>query len=210
MTTSCGNLEIDRAWGSVKDERARHERRAIGLGIVVGVKRPLGERHVAGRRHKAAEVAHRDRMLIDPETVDVHRVNRALLGIEVGRAHRERARGHSAHLLHGRRCRGCDGVGRVHDLCATARSHNIVSGVAACGQGRVHLDHRRTGLRDVRLRRLPDEMAEGAQEQERAEHEQDPTPRTALVRDQPGAQGGEDVRRWARHQDVDGERHEDA
>jgi hypothetical protein len=87
----------------VEDERAGNEQSAIGLRIVVRVERPLRQRHVSGGLHEAAEVAHRDRMLVDPEAVDVHRVDRALLGIELVRAHGERARGHPPHALRGGR-----------------------------------------------------------------------------------------------------------
>lgn len=46
-----------------------------------------------------SKLGHRHRMLIDPEPIELDPMNRTLLGIELLRSHRERARRHPAHLL---------------------------------------------------------------------------------------------------------------
>ena len=95
-------VEVDGACALPKHERARHEELGIRVGKLSSVERPLGERHVLRLADEPAELCPRDRGLVHPEPVDRYAVDRALLGVEVFGAHRERpTRESSACLEHG-------------------------------------------------------------------------------------------------------------
>ena len=78
-------------------QRSGHEQLGIGVGVLVRVERPLGERHVRRLAHETPELRGRDRLLVHPEPVDRDAMHRAFLGIEVLRAHRERPTGDPPH-----------------------------------------------------------------------------------------------------------------
>jgi len=86
---------------------AKHHGRGLeqlrpGTGVVVGIRRPLGERDVAGRVHKAAEVGIRHRELVHPESPDAAAMRGSFLGVVRVRSHQVRAAGDPDHPL-GRR-----------------------------------------------------------------------------------------------------------
>ena len=74
------------------------------MRVEAGVERTLRERHVACLPDEAPELASRDRMLIDPESVYPYAMDRTLLRIEALGAHHERSGGDTAH--HWSRCVG--------------------------------------------------------------------------------------------------------
>jgi hypothetical protein len=52
-----------------KDQRARLEQRRVGVRMVRGFKRALGDGHVAGLPDEAPELPDGDRGFVDPEPV---------------------------------------------------------------------------------------------------------------------------------------------
>ena len=102
-------VQVDRARGSAEYERAGYEELRIRVGIERRVERALGQRYVLRLADEPAELRRSDRCLVHPEAVDRDVMNRALLGVEVLGAHRERAAGNPAHArtrrLPGRVCR---------------------------------------------------------------------------------------------------------
>ncbi len=84
-------VQRHRALGCIEHRRTGDEHRSIRARIIRRVKRSLGDRDIAGRRHEVLELSHGHRVRIDPELLDGHRAHRQLLGIELFRAHRERA-----------------------------------------------------------------------------------------------------------------------
>ncbi len=92
-------VEPDRTGRGSEDQRAGHELGRVGGGKVLGTGGGLGGGAVAGCLHEPTELRHRDRVLVQPEPVDLLAVDRLLLGIELRRAHRELATGDPAHVL---------------------------------------------------------------------------------------------------------------
>jgi hypothetical protein len=98
-------VEIHRAGRRVEDQRAWDEEVGVGVGVLGGIERPLGDGDVAGLADKATELGRGDGLLVHPEPVDRNAVHRALLGVEVLRAHGERRARDPAHARRGRRRR---------------------------------------------------------------------------------------------------------
>jgi len=67
---------------SAVHERSRDEQLGIGVRIVLGRRCLLGRGDVAGLLHEPPELGDRDRVTIDPETVDGRLANRRLLRVE--------------------------------------------------------------------------------------------------------------------------------
>ena len=78
--------------------RAGDEQRGVRIRVVVGARRPLGERHVAGVLDESGELGNRDRSAIDREIADRDLADGTLLGVEAVRAHPERSRVDLDHL----------------------------------------------------------------------------------------------------------------
>ena len=89
--------EIDRPGGAAEDQRARYQQAGVGIRVVGGAERPLGDRPVTGRGHKPAEVGYRDRPGVHPEAVHGDPAHGALLRIEGVRPHGELAAGDPGH-----------------------------------------------------------------------------------------------------------------
>ena len=97
-------VEVDRASGPLKDQRAGDEQVGVGAGVVGRVGWLLGQGDVTGRVHESPELGHRDRVVIHPEAVDGDVVDRALLRVEVVRAHAERPARDPGHIPRRRTC----------------------------------------------------------------------------------------------------------
>jgi len=81
--------------------------------VLSRIGRALGDRHIPGGRHEIAELADGDRVLVQPESVDLDAAYRAFLGIELRRSHQEGAAGHPRHVRR-RRPAGIRGRVRMH------------------------------------------------------------------------------------------------
>src|SRR5262249_59301439 len=92
--------DVDRSLRPPEDERARHEVRRIGTGVVLGDGSPLGPGHVARLLHEAAELGDRDGVAVDPEAVDRALPYRSLLPVEAVATHSQRAARDLDHVLH--------------------------------------------------------------------------------------------------------------
>jgi hypothetical protein len=66
-----------------EDERASLQHVRQRSGVIPGVRRDLGERHVPCGFDEAAKLPVGDRGAIDPETADPHRVSRAFLRVVI-------------------------------------------------------------------------------------------------------------------------------
>ena len=76
-----------------------HEELGIGSGQIDRVRGALGPGDVAGGLHEPAELGVGDRVLVDPEAVDAHRVDGPFLRVEVLGPHLEGPAGHVHHAL---------------------------------------------------------------------------------------------------------------
>jgi hypothetical protein len=64
-------VETHRPRCRVEDERAGDKQVGIGVGVLLGVERPLRDGHVSRLTHEAPELGGRDGLLVHPEPVDV-------------------------------------------------------------------------------------------------------------------------------------------
>ena len=100
-------IERHRPVRPLKHERARHEQIRIRVRVVGRVERALGHRHVTGFANEAPELRGGDLPFVHQEPGHRDLPHGPLLGVEVLRAHRERAAGHPDHgrpaLVGGRR-----------------------------------------------------------------------------------------------------------
>ena len=87
----------------MKDGRSLDQEIRVGVRVVLGRRRALGERDVAGLGDEPLELGDGHRSSIDQELVDVHLADGPLFGVKGGRAHAEAAGGDLSHLsLHAR------------------------------------------------------------------------------------------------------------
>ncbi len=100
-------VERHRPVRPAEHERAGHEQLGVGVRVVGGVERPLRDGDVAGLADEAPVLGGRDLPRVHQEPGHRDPAHGPLLGIEVLRAHRERAAGNRDHgrpaLLGGRR-----------------------------------------------------------------------------------------------------------
>jgi hypothetical protein len=75
--------------------RSGHQQRGIGVRVVLGFRRALGEGDIAGLLGEAGVLGDRNRSAIDRETIDLDLTDRALLGVEADRAYRNLPAGSS-------------------------------------------------------------------------------------------------------------------
>ena len=98
VTPPLGDVaQVHRAVGAVEDQRSGPQQGRVGAGVLRRVERALGDRHVPGRGRETGELGDGDRMVIHPEAVHLDPADRALLGVEIVRAHQETAPGHPRH-----------------------------------------------------------------------------------------------------------------
>ena len=83
-------VERDRSARLPEDEPAGNEQLRIGVRVRVGIERTLGDGDVLRLADEPPELGSRDGVLVHPEAVHRHAVNRPFLRIEVLGAHRER------------------------------------------------------------------------------------------------------------------------
>ena len=76
--------QVNGVLGGLEDQRSRHQQIRVGVRVVRGDERPLGDGHVPGRRHEALELLHRHGLAVHPEPVHGDPVHGPLFGIEVG------------------------------------------------------------------------------------------------------------------------------
>ena len=77
--------QVDRPAGGEEDQRAGAQQRRVRAGVLRRVEWPLRDRDVPGRRHEPAELGDGDRVIVDPEAVDLDAADRPLLRVEVVR-----------------------------------------------------------------------------------------------------------------------------
>ena len=106
----------------LEDHRAGHEHLRLGARIVLGVRHPLGDRHVAGGVDKAAKGGVGDLGAVDPEAGDAHRMGRGFLRVVVVRTHEKGAARDPDHVLERSRSdvRGSSGTRSVWAGCVDA------------------------------------------------------------------------------------------
>jgi hypothetical protein len=98
-------VEVVEAHGTgrlAEDERSGEKQARVGVRILRGLERPLGDRDVLRLVHESAEVGGRHGVFVHPEAVDLDAAHRLLLGVEAGIAHVERSAGDVDHAR--RRC----------------------------------------------------------------------------------------------------------
>ena len=92
------SLQIDNAVRRQEHQRAGIEHVRQRAGIVLRVRRNLGERDVTGLFYEFLELPVRHRRAVDPEAIDRHAMDRRLFGIVVVGSHAERAAGNEDHF----------------------------------------------------------------------------------------------------------------
>ena len=91
--------ETDTVWRPAEHEGTGHDERRVGVGIVGRVGLALGHGHVARGLDEAVKLANGHGVPVHPEPVQSHPMDRPLLGVELLRAHEERAPGNPDRLL---------------------------------------------------------------------------------------------------------------
>ena len=90
--------QIHRTSGPHEDERARIEHLRQRAWILRGIGHLFRDGDVSGHLNEPREPRIRDRIAVDPESVDRHEMGRALLRIMTVRAHAKRLRGNPHHV----------------------------------------------------------------------------------------------------------------
>jgi hypothetical protein len=94
-----GITEADGPGRLVENEGAGHEESGRDTRILGGIKGSFGDSHITGSADEAAVLGDRHGVLVHPEAADTDPMDRAFLGIEIIRAHKKAAPGHSHHVL---------------------------------------------------------------------------------------------------------------